>query len=702
MSFLAPLFLLGGLAIGLPILFHFIRRATRERKVFSSLMFLLASPPRLTRRNRIEHLLLLLLRCAVICLVAIGFARPLFKQAMPPSAAPTGKRILLLVDTSASMRRANLWTDARNKVDSILHGATPGDQIALFSFDRQIKPWFTFEQWNATVPGERAALISGKLAKMTPGWGSTYLGNALIQAAETLSEGDAKRSTGHSRIELITDLQEGSHLEQLQGYEWPKGVEVSIDVLKARGTSNASLQLVDKAEDTDVKSPGGVRVRVSNAPGAKREQFKVGWALAEQSGFAGKPADLYVPAGQSRILSLPLSSTGSLERILLQGDDEEFDNLVFTSLPETTRLNVVYISTDAETNPKQGLYFLRRAFQETRHQAVSVTAHKPEELVSSSEAQACCLFVITAPLSNESAENMRAQALAGKTLLVIPRSLGMRQTMAQLLGIDGVNLVEAHPDNYAMLGEIDFRHAIFASFADPRFSDFTKIHFWKYCRLEAGAIPRARVLASFDSGDPALVEVPLGAGKALILTSGWEPESSQLALSSKFVPLLYSILEVSGAPEPLPAQYRVGDVVPLGAFLGTGQSQRTVHLPDGSQLNLAASETNFSGTDLPGVYTVASDNPVKKFVVNLDPSESRTTPLSLDELERLGVSAVRQAPSEEPKAGRKARLQNAELESRQKLWRWFIAGTLAVLLLETWLAGRTARRTTEPGNMLPS
>jgi hypothetical protein len=34
-----------------------------------------------------------------------------------------------------------------------------------------------------------------------------------------------------------------------------------------------------------------------------------------------------------------------------------------------------------------------------------------------------------------------------------------------------------------------------------------------------------------------------------------------------------------------------------------------------------------------------------------------------------------------------------EAEGRQKLWRWFIAATLAVLLVESALAGWTARRT---------
>src|SRR6185369_91858 len=118
MSFLAPLFLLGGLAVGLPILFHLIRRTTREQKVFSSLMFLSPSPPRLTRRSRIEHLLLVLLRCIVIGLLAFGFARPFLKQAMTAPLDSARKRILLLIDTSASMRRANLWPDARSKAET--------------------------------------------------------------------------------------------------------------------------------------------------------------------------------------------------------------------------------------------------------------------------------------------------------------------------------------------------------------------------------------------------------------------------------------------------------------------------------------------------------------------------------------------------------------------------------------------------------
>src|SRR3989440_11433224 len=104
MSFLAPFFLLGSLAVGLPIVFHLIRRTTREQTAFSSLMFLMPSPPRLTRRSRLEHILLLLLRCLVLCLLAAAFARPFIKKAMNSGHLDgTGKRTVVLVDTSASM-----------------------------------------------------------------------------------------------------------------------------------------------------------------------------------------------------------------------------------------------------------------------------------------------------------------------------------------------------------------------------------------------------------------------------------------------------------------------------------------------------------------------------------------------------------------------------------------------------------------------
>ncbi len=80
MSLLAPLYILGLTAIVAPIVFHLIRRSPRGEVPFSSLMFLSPTPPSVTRRSRLDHWLLLLLRAAALALLAFAFARPFLRQ----------------------------------------------------------------------------------------------------------------------------------------------------------------------------------------------------------------------------------------------------------------------------------------------------------------------------------------------------------------------------------------------------------------------------------------------------------------------------------------------------------------------------------------------------------------------------------------------------------------------------------------------
>ncbi len=694
MSFLAPLFLLGALAAALPVVFHLIRRTTREKTPFSSLMFLLPSPPRLTRRSRLEHILLLVLRCAVIGFLALGFARPFLKHAVdkePPSAE--ARRVLVLLDTSASMRRTGLWADACARVESILRHTSPADQVALYAFDQQVKPLLTFDEWNAGRAGDRAGLAARKLAETSPGWAATHLANALISAAEALADTAGKSPSGRRQIIIVSDLQEGSRTEPLQGYEWPKDILVSLEPLKARHPSNASLQWLTSADETEPEKDGTVRVRVVNTGESKREQFKVGWAQGNGAGFAGKPIDLYVPPGQSRIVPVPSpAAVGAVDRIILQGDDEEFDNTAFVLPPEQSSLSILYLGADAGNDTREPLFYVRRAFQETKRQAVRVVAHAPKQLLPADELKSASLLIVTSGLPEESTRELRAQIAAGKTLLLVLDGIDTEATLARLLGLERLRGEEGRVTTYAMLAEVDFRHPLLAPFADPRYSDFTKIRFWKYRRLDPAAVPGARVLAKFDGGDLAILEAPVAKGRLFVLTCGWRPQESQLALSTKFVPLLYSFLEQSGNVLPTASQYHVGDPVPMASIVGTEHGSLVIRKPDGAEIKLDANETNFSQTMTPGIYSVVSAQPSKRFVVNLDPAEARTTPFAADELERLGVPLAKPAPTVAHQIARQTRLQNAELENRQKLWRIMLMAALTILLVETWLAGRTARQ----------
>ena len=690
MSVLAPLFLLGGLAVALPIVFHLIRRTSKEKMTFSSLMFLEPTPPRVTRRNRLENIFLLLLRCLVLCLLALGFARPFLQKPMVPDPQTgAGRKIILLVDTSASMRREGLWSAAVAKAEEVLLKTSPADRAAVFTYDSRTRSLVSFEEWSAMNSSERPALSAKRLAALKPGWADTHLGNALIAAAEAFADVDKQgQNLGPRQIVLITDLQEGSRLDGLQGFEWPRGIRAEVERIQARRPTNAGLQWVMDADDSPrPDADAGPRVRVSNSTDATREQFQLRW-----EGVPGATAlDVYVPPGQSRIVAAPKLPEGATgERLVLSGDDDDFDNTIYFVQPKPEQVNILFLGGDSEKDPAQLLYYLKRAFQQTRRQTVQVNARVAGATLAEPDLANVRLLIADDVLNQNQFNTAQRFLTNGGTALFVLKSIEAAPTVGRLAGTDNLSVAEAPTNSYAMFGQIEFEHPLFAPFADPRFSDFTKIHFWRHRKIETDRLAGARVLARFDNGDAALVEIPQGAGRLLVLASGWHPADSQLALSSKFIPLLYSILEQAGGMKSQLTQFHIGDEIDLASY--GSQSSLSMGKPDGSQVQLGPAETRFAQTDQPGIYAIAALQPPVRFAVNLDGAESRTAPMSPEELMRLGVPLKAPEIQLAKQQEQKRRLHNAELEQQQKLWRWLIVAALGVLLVETCLAGWLTRR----------
>src|SRR6185436_939583 len=163
-----------------------------------------------------------------------------------------------------------------------------------------------------------------------------------------------------------TDLQQGSRLDGLQGFEWPKGLTVRIEPVKAKRLSNAALQLVEERDDT-AAADSTRRIRIVNSSDAKKEQFKITWVDS-----TNLPIQTYVPPGQSRMLQFPpaISTHGQLALI---GDDEDFDNHLYWAGTRQTQINVTYLGTEADNDTTQPLFYLKRAFQQTARHTVQIT-----------------------------------------------------------------------------------------------------------------------------------------------------------------------------------------------------------------------------------------------------------------------------------------------------------------------------------------
>ena len=705
MSFLAPLFLLGGLAIALPVVFHLVRRSSREKLVFSSLMFLKPTPPRMTRRNRLENIFLLLLRCLAICILALGFARPFLQK--PMAATPTsatGAQIVILLDTSASMKREGVWAEALAKAEAALKRTTAADQVAMLAFDDQVRTVVSFEQWAAMNISDRVTLAAQRLAESKPTWRSTHLGNALIAAADTIEDAEKREPhVGPRRIVLITDLQEGSRLDGLQGHEWPRGLEVVVEPVKAKRPTNAGLQWVMNADDSArAAKDASVRIRVNNSADAKTEQFQMRWAGVAD----GDSLDAYVPPGQSRIVPAPnLPADASGERIALSGDDDDFDNTAYVVQPKAEEINVLFLGNDAEGDPAQLLYYLKRAFQDTRRQAVRILGAPTSRRRVATEAagetpalpgEAFRLAIISSTLPEERGAEVRQFLTNGGTALLVMNDPQTAKTLGQLTGAPDVTRHRGAVANYAMFGQMDFTHPLFAPFADPRFGDFTKIRFWKHRKLPPDQLPGARILASSTTTILPSWKFPSGAGAFLFSpsrgarrTASWRCRRNSCRCS------------IRCSIRPAASAHNSPNSASVTPWISRPWQRRMAAQPcpfanrTAPQIQLAAGETRFAQTDQPGIYEVLTAAPVK-FAVNLDPAESKTAPMPVDELERLGLPMKSVAAAPALVAAKQETLHQAELEARQKLWRWLIVAALAVLLIETWLAGWITRRTAAP------
>jgi hypothetical protein len=696
MNFLYPLFLAGIAAVGLPIVLHMIRRHTRKRVTFSSLMFLRTTVPRFKNRSRLENLPLLILRCIVLCLFAFGFARPFFPRQTADNPVRLGRRIVVLVDTSASMRRAGMWSQAIREAQSVLKGVNQADRVCVMSFDQNTQTLIGFEQWGALGPAQRVSTATEHISKLSPGWALTNLGQALVGAAEAIEDdevNDGQQPIGTRHIVLISDLQQGSNIEALRAYEWPRDIELVVKPIRCHGTTNAALQLVTNRNR--LVRPGSdelPHIRITNSPDATEERFGLSWADTDPEVALSPTVDVYVPAGHSAVVRAPARDDGATSgKLVLTGDDHGFDNALYLAPHLKQQADILYIGSDDADDRKGTLYYVRRAFGATRSLDPQIIC-RPADGITDTDVATAHLIIVADSIEPERLVSLRPYLESGGTIFLVMKSPDAAETLAGLAGIESIESEEADVEKYAMLTQIEFKHPLLAPFSEPRFGDFTQIHFWKHRRINITNLPDARVLAWFDSNYPALIESNVGKGFLLVLTSGWHPADSQLALSSKFVPLLYSVLEYAGFLTGQQPQYFVSDHVPIPRSTKSEPANLQLRTPDNSLIGLDADRQTFTQTHLPGIYAIESTAENQLFAVNLPAAECQTAAMPIENLERFGISLERSSGVAAVRTERARRHRSfAGLENEQKVWRWVFVVLLAVSLIEIGLAGLLTR-----------
>lgn len=721
MGLLAPLYALAALALAGPILFHLIRRQPRGEVPFSSLMFLSLSPPRLTRRSSLDNLWLLMLRVLALLLIAAAFTRPFLRQESLSDTALNGRSIVLLLDTSGSMQRPDVWANAQRIASEVLDDLSPGDHVGLYTVDRQLTAHLPLDDLHATDPHVTQRAARETLALLQPTWHATALVDGLKSIADLLTAQSISEEAASDRLHqviLVSDLHSGIRLEGLQGFVWPDNVQLDIrqvfpdkagnarpglllDELDAATQSTATNSV---ASSTSSSRTPTQRVRIENDSDAAADALPLSLAWASPQGpLTGHGISVQVPPGQVRVVPLG-ARPPSADRIVLVGDAWDGDNTLYLVEPPQVSQRILFCGRE-ETQPEDDLsYFLKQA------PLSSAGTQRTLEIVSA-DALAVQLLAadmradVQAVVLEPTVEVMQLapaieQFIERGGIVLVCLSQPVRDEGA--LGVSPANVAgflqtlmrepqlavsEASSDDFSLLARIDFSHSVFAPLSDPRFNDFSKLRFWSHRGVALPPDSAVRTVASFDDGAAWLLEAPRGQGRVWVLTAGWQPTASGLGLSSKFIPLIMGMLAPQDDRTPIQTHYEVGDRIVLAS-----PHDVVITTDEGQTVDESLIVRSDDAVELlrPGLFWMQTGTQRRQVAVQVPASESRLAPLDVAELEAYGI-VVGQVTSDANRRASQRQLQREELEGKQRLWQWLLVAGLVVLGLETWLAAWQSR-----------
>ncbi|MCC6806190.1 MAG: BatA domain-containing protein [Deltaproteobacteria bacterium] len=665
MSFLSPALLFGLALIGVPIAIHLIGRKRAPVLMFSAYDFLEEVVQRLARREQLRQLLLLLLRIAIVALLAFGLAGPGLKSLVAPVAVSD---TLIVLDASHSMSyrlgSSTLLARAKKKAEAILRDRSQGLALVVVA-DTEPRPLAA--QPNA----DRTALI-GALEDVTPGPRGGDLASAVKRGLELFGEGSVD-------LFLISDLSENAF-----------GAGDALASTKVH-----AVTLVDAADRDD---PPRALANVGLGPLVHEHLSDGGERVivtARNFGAAPASGELRLTLdGQVRaraFIELPPGAVSEREftlteladglhpgdvTIAAEGDGYADDDTAPLAIERFAEPRVLVVNGDPKSvSFRDEIFYLERALQVAKPEvAFDVVAADDLSTQRLDAHKVLVLANVPAPAASVGQEIADFVKKGGGLLI----TLGDRVSFEAYNEVFGAILPARLRDQWAVadpkahdvlasalgLTDIAWQHPVFRRFDPVSEPAFTQSHTFRHFFVEAQDLNKTRQLMRFSSGAPALLEraAAPNEGRVLMWLSTIDRDFSDLAIRPVFAPLAAQMLRyvggtlrsapdrayVAGVPGELvlPAGVSRAHVVALGQTkkpsppIAVDASNPTASLPAPGHYALAASE---GGPPIIGTATSA--------IASLE--ESSFQPVSREELAKrwaAGDVAVLAASAKTPGA----------------------------------------------------
>ncbi len=512
MNFLYPAFLLGALAVAVPIALHFLRRDVAPDVPFSAVRLLRRSPVARSRRRRLRDLLLLAARIVALLLLAAAFARPYIAGA---SASSTLR--IVAIDRSFSMGSPGRFPRALELARQAVDAAAPGERVAVVAFD---------DRADVIAPPGSPAAGRAALAGLQPGFGATRY-HALFTRAAEVAGGD----TG--RLVVITDLQRAGWEREGRGM-LPEGLAVDVkDAGVAAG--NVAVVAVRAGADRVVAS-------IRNASRAARS----GQVRVERDGRAVATAPYAAPPDSSVDVSIPYRAPRSGSIAVSVDDQDGFaaDNTRFVVLEPVTHQSALLVTSGLADS---GFYVARALGAAADSDDQRIDAREAASAALPQDELAKCSAVVllsTRGLERRARDALTAFVRSGGGLLIAGSPDVDPAVLATMFEWETSIRGTVEASAVTALSATDLRHPIFRPFGTLA-ANLGQVRFDRVWRLGGDGWD---VAARFTDGSAALLERREGQGRVVLFASDLDRRWNDFPLHPVFVPFaMEAVRYVAGA-----------------------------------------------------------------------------------------------------------------------------------------------------------
>ncbi|MEP7117678.1 MAG: BatA and WFA domain-containing protein [Acidobacteriota bacterium] len=509
LGFLAPAFLAGALAVGIPVFLHLFRRRSDRVIDFPAAQLLPQAPVQQHERRSLRDLLLLALGCAALLLLAFSFARPYIMQG---AGAVASSITIVAVDTSLSMSAPDSWRAATSAALAAVAAAPVADLVGVVTFDDRGQV--------GVAPTANRAEARAFIAALQPGSGGTRYATAIGAAVDALG-------TSRGRVVLVTDLQQHG-LASGDALSLPDDVELTVALVPP---APANLAVTGLTRDGD----GATAVVQSYAPGPRAVTARlrvagreVGQVRTELAAFAS--ADVHF-AG-------PLPAVGVAEVTIDDRDGLAGDDHRYLRLDGERSRTLLVLTADPPESARTGIY-VQRALEAADDAAmrVSVIDGRRFNAQPAGEAPAAIFVVGTRTLDRTGRSRLTSYLRdGGRVFLTLGPDVdlpSLGETIGLTLRVAPEPVVASGDD--ATIVAADSRHPVLRRLAGPA-SSLGRVSIEQYRRLldESGW----SVLARFAGGAVAMGERAVGRGTLLLFASDLDNRWNRFPVQPTFAPFM--------------------------------------------------------------------------------------------------------------------------------------------------------------------